>query len=61
MADVALIVKEDTASEVDVAAVRAAIRRLNPRAHMLDTRLPSRLEEMPSIRGQRVLAVEDGP
>ena len=61
MAHVALIVKEDTASEANVEAVRAAIRRLNPRARILDTRLPARLEGKPSIQGQRVLAVEDGP
>jgi predicted GTPase len=61
MADVALIVKEDTAPEANVEAVRIAIRRLNPHARIMHTRLPARLEEMLSIRGQRVLAVEDGP
>jgi predicted GTPase len=61
MADVAVIVKEDTADPASVAAVRAAVRRLNPRARILDTRLPVRLEGASSLRGQRVLAVEDGP
>ena len=61
MADVALIVKEDTADPADVEAVRAAIRQLNPRASILDTRLPVHLEGGSAVRGQRVLAVEDGP
>jgi predicted GTPase len=61
MADVAVIVKEDTAGVANVQAVRAAIRRLNPHAQIMDTRLPARLEGGPPIRGQRVLAVEDGP
>ena len=61
MADVAMIVKEDTADVANVEAVRVAIRRLNPHARIMDTRLPARLEGVPSVRGQRVLAVEDGP
>jgi predicted GTPase len=61
MADAAVIVKEDTARPADVDAVRAAVRRLNPRARIVDTRLPARLEGGSSIAGRRVLAVEDGP
>ena len=61
MADVAVIVKEDTAARAHVDAVRAAIRQLNPRARILDTRLPARLEVGSSIAGRLVLAVEDGP
>ena len=45
----------------NIEAVRAAIRQLNPRARIMDTRLPTRLDGVPSVRGQRVLAVEDGP
>ncbi len=61
MADVAVIVKEDTAAAADVAAVRAAVRALNPRARIVDTRLPIRVEDGPALRGKRVLAVDDGP
>jgi predicted GTPase len=61
MADVAVIVKEDTAARSNVEAVRAAILSVNSRARILDTRLPARLEGSTSIAGQRVLAVEDGP
>jgi predicted GTPase len=61
MADVAVIVKEDTAPVADVEAVRASIRTLNPRARILDTRLPIRIDDGPELRGRRVLAVDDGP
>jgi predicted GTPase len=61
MAGVAVIVKEDTAEPAKVEAVRSAIRGINPRARILDTRLPARLEGAASIGGRRILAVEDGP
>ncbi len=61
MADVAVIVKEDTAPPGSVEAVRAAIARLNPRARIVDTRLPISVGEPELVRGKRVLAVEDGP
>lgn len=61
LADVAVIVKEDTAPLGQVEVVRAAIRALNPRARIVDTRLPISVEEPERVRGRRVLAVEDGP
>ncbi len=61
MADVAVIVKEDTAPAESVARVRAAIRELNPLARIVDTRLPITVDEPALVRGRRVLAVEDGP
>ena len=61
MADVAVIVKEDTAPAEGLARVRAAIRELNPRARIVDTRLPITVDEPALVRGRRVLAVEDGP
>ncbi|MBI3029286.1 MAG: GTPase [Candidatus Rokubacteria bacterium] len=61
LADVAVIVKEDTAAPADVEAVRAAIHALNPQARIVDTRLPISVEEPDKVRGRRVLAVEDGP
>jgi predicted GTPase len=61
MADVAVIVKEDTAPRGGIDAVRAAISALNPRAAVVDTRLPITVGEPDLIRGRRVLAVEDGP
>ena len=61
LADVAVIVKEDTARSADVEAVRNAIHALNPSARIVDTRLPISVEEPDKVRGRRVLAVEDGP
>jgi predicted GTPase len=61
MADVAVIVKEDTASRAHVEAAREAVRRLNPNARIVDTRLPITVEAPDRVRGRRVLAVEDGP
>jgi predicted GTPase len=60
-ADVAVVVKEDTAPPGSVDAAHAAVRALNPRARILDTRLPIRVQGIESLRGRRVLAVEDGP
>ena len=60
-ADVAVIVKEDSAAPADVDAVRGAIRALNPRAAIVDTRLPLTVDAPEALRGRRVLAVEDGP
>jgi predicted GTPase len=61
LADVAVIVKEDSAAAPQIEAVRDAIRALNPRARILDTRLPISVESPEAVRGRRVLAVEDGP
>jgi len=61
LADVAVIVKEDTAPPDGVERVRAAIRELNPRARIVDARLPLALEGSVDLAGRRVLAVDDGP
>jgi predicted GTPase len=61
MADVAVIVKEDSAPRDQIETVRATIRELNSRARILDTRLPISVENPEAVRGRRVLAVEDGP
>jgi predicted GTPase len=61
MADVAVIVKEDSAPPDSVAAVRASIGALNPRARIMETGMPFRVDAPEAIRGRRVLAVEDGP
>jgi predicted GTPase len=61
LADVVVITKEDTADPAQVDAVKAAARALNPRARLVDTRLPIRVEDPASLRGRRVLAVDDGP
>jgi predicted GTPase len=61
LADVAVIVKEDTATPAGIEATRTAIRALNPRARILDTRLPLSVESLEVLAGRRVLAIDDGP
>jgi predicted GTPase len=61
MAQVAIIVKEDTAPREAIDRVRASVQELNPRARILDARLPIRIEDPIVVTGRRVLAVEDGP
>ncbi len=61
LADVAVIVKEDSAPPAQIRAVRLAIQALNPRARILDSRLPISVDSPEAVRGRRVLAVEDGP
>jgi predicted GTPase len=61
LADVVVIVKEDSADPDHVEAGRAAARTINPRARLVDTRLPVRVEAPEELRGRRVLAVDDGP
>jgi predicted GTPase len=61
LADVVVVVKEDSADPAQVEAVKAATQTLNPRARLVDTRLPIRVEDPEPLRGRRVLAVDDGP
>jgi len=60
-AHVVVINKEDTASAAGIEAVRKAVRSANPGARIIDAASPIHVEHAESIRGKRVLAVEDGP
>jgi len=61
MADVVIVNKVDAAASVDVQQLSDAVRELNPRARVLRTGSPPRLEEAALLRGRRALVVEDGP
>jgi predicted GTPase len=61
VADVVLINKVDSASFEDVALVRANVRRVNPRAQILDAASPLFVDAPEQIEGKRVLVIEDGP
>lgn len=61
MADVVVINKVDTASEEDAETVEANVRELNPGAAIVRAASPITIEDPESIRGKRVLVVEDGP
>ena len=61
MAHVVVINKMDTASPEGIAAVRASIHAVNPRAQVVDAASPITVDRPEEIRGKRVLVVEDGP
>lgn len=61
MADVVIINKIDTADYEDVEEIRENIMAVNPNAIIIDAASPLSIEKMESIRGQRVIVVEDGP
>lgn len=60
-ADIAVINKVDTATAEAVEAVEENIRQLNPTAKIVFTASPVFLDNAESLRGRRVLVVEDGP
>jgi predicted GTPase len=61
MADVLVINKVDTADPEKVIQVRENLRRLNPEAIQIEAASPLFVDDPESIRGKRVLVVEDGP
>jgi predicted GTPase len=67
LADVVVINKVDTADRAGVETVRANAQRLNPKATIVEAASPitcengSSMSHTATIRGQRVLVVEDGP
>ena len=60
-ADVFVINKVDTADAENVIKVREALRKMNPTAVMIEGASPLFVDDPESIRGKRVLVVEDGP
>lgn len=61
MADVFVINKVDTANPESVNAVRESLRAMNPGAVVIEAASPLYADDPASIRGKRVLVVEDGP
>jgi predicted GTPase len=60
-ADVFVINKVDTASYENVIAVRESLRTLNPAATVIEAASPLFVDNPETIRGKRVLVIEDGP
>jgi len=60
-ADVFVINKVDTASPEAVIAVRDNLRKLNPDAVVIEAASPLFVDDPASIKGKRVLVIEDGP
>lgn len=61
MADVVIINKIDSADYKNIEQLRLNIRSVNPNAVILDAASPVSVEDAETIRGKRVLVVEDGP
>jgi predicted GTPase len=61
MADVVIVVKEDTAEPAHIQQVKETVQRMNPRAAVIDAASPPRVSDPSLITGKRVLVVEDGP
>jgi predicted GTPase len=60
-ADVFVINKVDTADHDNVIIVRQNLSRLNPKATIIEAASPLFVDDPDSIRGKRVLVIEDGP
>jgi predicted GTPase len=61
LADVVVINKVESASRENIDIVRENIRRVNPKAIVIEAASPITVEDEAIIRGKRVLVVEDGP
>jgi predicted GTPase len=60
-AHVVVINKEDSASKENIALVKKNIAMANPGAVVIDANSPVTVERGETIRGKRVLVIEDGP
>ncbi|MBM4424400.1 MAG: GTPase [Chloroflexi bacterium] len=61
LADAIVINKVDTADPNAVLSVRENLRALNPNAVLVEAASPIFVDDPDSIRGKRVLVIEDGP
>jgi predicted GTPase len=61
MADVVVINKVDTADPQAVIQVRNNIRKVNPKALIIEGASPLFVDDPAAIQGKRVLVIEDGP
>jgi predicted GTPase len=61
MANLVIINKVDTASTENIAAVMANVRAVNPAATVIRAKSPVSVGDSETIKGKRVLVVEDGP
>jgi len=61
MADIVIINKVDTADLEDVNRVKENVRKVNPKALILEAASPITADKPELIKGKRVLVIEDGP
>ena len=61
MADVVVINKIDSADYKDIETVRENVRKVNPKAIIIDAASTITVDNPDVIKGKKVLAIEDGP
>jgi len=61
MADVVIINKVDTADPQNVEKVKENIKKVNPKATVLEAASPVTVDKPELIKGNRILVIEDGP
>ena len=61
MADIIVINKVDTATAKEIAVVRENIKKMNPKAAIIEAESPVTVDNPAAVKGKRVLVVEDGP
>ncbi len=61
LADIVVINKVDTATSDNLATTLANVAKVNPKATVVQTASPVRLQPGPDIKDKKVLVVEDGP
>ena len=61
IADIAIINKISSAKKEDIEQVRENIKKVNPKAIIIEADSPIEVEDPELIKGKRVLVVEDGP
>jgi predicted GTPase len=61
MADIIVINKVNTASAKEIAVVRESVRKMNPKAQIMECESPVTVDNPAAVKGKRVLVVEDGP
>jgi len=60
-ADIVIINKVNTAKKEDIETVRDNIKRVNPKAQIMDGISTITADDKETIKGKRVLVIEDGP
>jgi predicted GTPase len=61
MADIVIVSKVNTAKLEDVRQVKENVRKINPRAKIVDARITITAEGEDKLKGKKVLVIEDGP
>ncbi|HUZ74177.1 MAG TPA: hypothetical protein VMU87_14440 [Stellaceae bacterium] len=61
MADILVVTKVDAAAPADTQSVIEGLKRINPRATIVRSASPVRLDDSAAVKGRRVLVIEDGP